>query len=367
MNIVQIKEALPILFKAKVTPLLIGHRGIGKTECIKQYAADNGYNLIELRLGQMADAGDLIGLADFIKDSNGNNIATKFMIPHIFTQYNSKFIIFLDELNRAHKDILQAVFELVYDRSISVNGFKMKDDCHVIAAMNPDTEDYDVLNFNDSAFNDRFCHLKVEIGQSEWMDYARTIKTCPSIVDFIADQGDMLEPNLTDFNLEVLPSRRSWMAVSRIKGSEENLTPVVKELIMGMIGKEVAVCYFSFLKNYDKSIKALDILNNFNKVKKMVKKHSTNDSNRQDILRNICDNLKIELIKFAENKTLLTKKQDNNLITFLETIPADLAFTFIKELGSEAKKLEGIVATETSQIGLFENDRLAAHLAKVIK
>ena len=69
MNITQAKKVIPYIFSINRTPHLIGHAGIGKSSIVYQVCEELGYNVVEKRLGQMADAGDLIGLMEFIKDS----------------------------------------------------------------------------------------------------------------------------------------------------------------------------------------------------------------------------------------------------------------------------------------------------------
>lgn len=362
MNIKEVKESLPILFEAKVTPLLIGHRGTGKSECIKQYAEENGYTLVDLRLGQMADAGDLVGLADFLEEG-GKKIATKFMQPHYLPQ-NGKCIIFLDEINRASKDILQAVFELVYDRSISINGYKLPEGSQIVAAMNPPTEDYTVLDFNDAAFQDRFCHIKFEPTLKDWIDYSKSIDADSFLLDFIKEQPEMLEPKLEDFSISSKPSRRSWLAVDRIKKLSTD-SPLFEELTIGMVGMEAAIPFCSFLKEKEKIITGRDVLDNYDVVKDFVEKYSENESNRSDILRNIGDRIKEELVI----RKKLTKVTEENLVEFLITIPKDLAFNLINEF----MKIDSFKCTESDEkYGLMGNKdgglkKSSKHVQKLCK
>jgi MoxR-like ATPase len=80
MNIETLKESLPFLIKAEIPALMVGHHGVGKTQGAQQFAAENKYFIRILNLGTQ-EVGDIIGLADFVKDKDGNNVATKFMIP----------------------------------------------------------------------------------------------------------------------------------------------------------------------------------------------------------------------------------------------------------------------------------------------
>jgi len=335
MNLIKCKQAIDVLFKSKITPLLVGHRGIGKTEIIRQYAEENGYSLIELRLGQMADAGDLIGLADFIKQ-DGQNVATNFMMPNFLKKVmdgnNGKYIIFLDEINRTTKDIIQAVFELVYDRRMSSNGFEMPTDCHIVAAQNPPTEEYETLHFNDSAYNDRFCFIKVDATKKEWFDYAKSKNIDSGILGFFQDQPDMLEPQLSKFNLDdlnVKPSRRSVFALNRVKGNCDN-DSLFLELAMGLVGMNAATALNTYLQTTERNIDGDCIMNRYSSVRELIKTYSTGDTVRNDLLDSVITNLKTTLDEYETNKTKLNEAQETNLVDFLTDLPKDLSFNFLK-------------------------------------
>ena len=133
MKIQTLKECLPYLFEANIATLVIGHHGVGKSQAVAQYAKEQKIGFMDLRLGTQ-DVGDLLGLAEFVtelqpytftnpetgKEETGTRevkVATKFMRPDWFpTDPDSKGIIFMDEINRARRDVLQAVFQLVLDK-----------------------------------------------------------------------------------------------------------------------------------------------------------------------------------------------------------------------------------------------------------
>ena len=184
MNIKKFKEAMPYLIQANVATLIQGHHGVGKSQAVKQYCDENGYGFVDLRLGTQ-DVGDLLGLADFELDAKGNKIATKFMRPTWFpVDPASKGIIFLDEINRGRRDVLQAVFQLCLDKKI--HEYALPKGWHVVAAMNPSTEDYIVTDISDKAFLDRFCHIKLSPSKQEWFDYAKKTKMNAELVQFVS-------------------------------------------------------------------------------------------------------------------------------------------------------------------------------------
>jgi len=335
MQITTLKQSLPYLMKANITALLWGHFGIGKSQAVAQFCEENEYKFVDLRLGTQ-EVGDLLGLADFTTDKEGNKVATKFMSPDWLVSLisycnenpKSAAIIFLDELNRARRDVLQAVFQLVLDKRMHT--VKLPPNCYVMAASNPNTEDYIVADIGDKAFMDRFCHIKLTPSSKEWFEYADSKNFDNDLVNFLKSQPDMLQSKLTDFNLDdVKPSRRSWEMVNKLIKAKTP-TNLLQELSFGLVGHTATIAFIESMKNSDKPLTADDILNNYTEVRTKVKSYSNSDTGgRSDLLNYTGDNV----VKFAEkSQKNLTKAQEENLDKFLTDIPTDLAFSLCRSL-----------------------------------
>lgn len=377
MNIQQAFLAMDACFAADITPHFIGAHGIGKSAMVYQYAALRDYDVVEIRVGLMADAGDLVGIQEFIKClKSGEAQSTRHVLPDWFMKAvadveqagasQRPVIIFVDELNRGHKDLLQAIFELVYDRSLK--GVKMRKGCQVVAASNPPTGDYQVLDFNDSAFQDRFAHIKLEPTVEEWIQYGRTDNNIESVVlDFIGEYSPMLENReLESFDLSfVKPSRRSWHRVSKLLrvGADKEIE---LELLMGIVGLEPALSFTKFRDNYFKALKAIEVLNNYSKVKSQVS--GAIKSERTDML----GTLNQELEQLLKGMTQLTMNQADNLAELVNDLPSEHAFTLaviIKNNTQATMKIEDVDATKMRKgfenIGMFGHDKFASAVEKV--
>lgn len=330
MNIKQAFLAMDACFAADITPHFIGLHGIGKSAMVYQYAESRGYRVEEIRVGLMADAGDLVGIQEFVKDlKTGQAISTKHILPTWFmeavvkveeaSQSQVPVIIFIDELNRGHKDLLQAIFELVYDRSLK--GVKMRKGCQVVAASNPPTGDYQVLDFNDSAFQDRFCHIKLEPSVEEWITYAKETVPESAISDFIQEYPGMLEDkSLESFDLKfVKPSRRSNIRIALLERAKPS-SEIELELFMGIIGLEPSLAYMKFRESNYKSIKAEQVLNDYKSVKKDIK--SAIAKGRKDLLGTLTD----ELDQLFKTMDKLTMAQADNLADLTADLPAEHGF-----------------------------------------
>lgn len=366
MNIKQAFIAIEISRQMKRTLHLIGKHGIGKSSIVYQYAKANGYRVAEIRVGQMADAGDLIGLQEFIKDPTdpkNQAFATKHILPSWFmdaVRSGEKVIIFIDELNRGAKDMLQAIFELVYD--LSLKGVKMNEESFVIAASNPPTGDYSVLDFSDSAFQDRFIHVKLEPTKQEFLTYAKDKSMSQSMIDFIGEYPAMLEDDsLENFQLDfVKPSRRSWEAQSRldlIQGDED----VKFEMSQGLIGTTASVTYRDFKLTYVQSLKAEEILNDFDGNVELLKK--VIGKKRNDMIATLNEDIN-NLLKGMDKLTAVQGDSLIKLLTlYVKSGIVEQGFVLgqvVKENSKATRNVEGM-----ANDGLLNNDAFIEPLVKL--
>lgn len=361
MNIKTLKSALPLVFTTKLTPLLVGAHGIGKSEIVEAVAREHGAEFFGLRLGTQ-DVGDLLGLADFTTDDKGQKVATKFMRPDWFPT-GGKGILFLDEVNRARKDILQAVFQLVLDKRLHQHILppavfdaegNWVDGWVTVAAMNPATDGYVVTDLTDKAFIDRFAYIHFKPTTKEWLDYARAKNVEEDIVSFIVAQPELLEDTKTDsaFNLDcVKPSRRSWIELNKMYRLKPSLE-VFKEVAMGVVG---LVATTTLMKHIEEGrlnrLTGEMILNEFPKQRDKIVKFA--ESGRMDILKAACDdvfNVKKDPKKDGEFKNF-TKKEIENIAQFILVIPKDLGRDFADRV-MNVDQLTAIIGND---------DRLEAH------
>lgn len=357
MNSTQLVEALPVLFKAKITPMVVGHKGVGKSTTIREYCENNKIGFIDLRLGQMADAGDILGLADL---SDGT---TRFRTPSMFPR-NGQGILFLDEINRATKDVLQAVFQLVLDRKI--NEYTLPEGWNVVCAMNPPTDEYDVFDFKDLAFKDRFCFVKLENKFEDFLGYVKGKHGNNDVIDFLSIYPKYLNSNHSSYNLDVTPSERSWESVMKL--NLENISEITKqEIICGMVGVEAGASYLEFLlTKEDLSVDVEKILPSYEEVREKVLRYSANETNRQDILAATCESLLL-LLTDETNKNPLTLQEEKNLKQFFLDLPKDLAYANLKKLAtSSAGGRAGKTETDL-EIGIFGDDNFTGAIFKYKK
>ena len=309
--------------------LLKAKHGVGKSSAVKQVAEENGWGFYDVRLSQ-CEVGDIKGLPY----REGGTM--KFAKPEWFpTDPESEGILFFDEMNRATKDVLQAIFEICLDRRL--DGVNLPDGWRVVAAINADDE-YDVIEL-DPALSDRWFHIDFEPSAEEWLEWARENKIKSEIRQFISRNENLLDPPVGNLEInKVYPSRRSWAKLSGVmqslslpNGDEGLFIQVVK----GFVGTETSIMFQRFISNEFSRIKPSEILDNYDEL--------------EDNLTEACENIEViaELavgVVDEANKRDSRKmkdKQKESLKKFFMLLPNDVASnTWVKLLkGKRTKKI----------------------------
>lgn len=339
MNIKDLKAALPYLFKAQVTPFLWGHGGLGKSSVVSQVAQELGYKFFPFYLGTQSDLGDILGLQEFVRDDKGRATATAFAPPEWLVDTikycnenpTSGAIIFLDEFNRARKDILQGMFSLALDKTFHT--VKLPSNCYVVAAGNPPGDHYNVTDIGDTALMGRFAHVKFEPTFQEWVTFAKDSKFEDTLISFLQEQPDLLEEARGNFNLPVTVDRRSYERLNKLfkAGTPEGL---LDQLMLGIIGAERLVAYKAHLKSADKALTAHQVLSGDPVSFKSLTTWSNPIDIKSSLLSTTSDNV-LDALK-AKGANSLTEVEGQNLTSFIEVLPRDVAYSFLKRALKES-------------------------------
>jgi hypothetical protein len=336
MNITQLQTVIPFLKEAGLVPNIIGKHGIGKSSVVAQYAKENGYSFHPYFLGQMADTGDILGLPEFNRNKDGKALSVSFIHPAKLPK-KPKSILFFDELNRASKDLLQAIFQLALEGTL--HDYELPADSMIIMAMNPATDDYSVLDFADKAFADRFVHINLDPTHEEFHSFMAKKYGDSPISRFLQTQTKLLEeldlaPVTLDF---VKPSRRSWDRLQKLEntGIPDNL---FRECGMGIVGTTAMIAYGAWKESQAKIVDGKEILNQYNKVRNTYVSYFKNpktgeelETPRTDIVSQVSNSAIEELKRLLEDKTL-TKEQVDNYYNFLMDSPIENCYASLVNL-----------------------------------
>jgi hypothetical protein len=341
--------------------LLMGNHGLGKSDCVKLAATTMGIPCIDIRLSQ-CDVGDLKGMPFHVKGR------TYFAPPDFYplkesdaTELSSFIgdevqpglpagILFLDEINRANREVQQAAFEIVLDRRL--NQRQLPEGWRVVAAMNHDDDLYSVLDL-DPAFLDRFFVINFRPGYEEWMDWAKESGEVHDVVmQFLMKYDKFLDPTKESIKdatskAQKTHGRRSWHHMSRtiksyakcgvdlLDRTPQNLD-LLFQITQGHVGNQAATQFKTFVETDYQSLDANIILNKWDKnVKRRLQ--DVIDANRIPELA-AYNMMIIEFIKDKVNKNL-NNKQCENLTEFMELIPNEVGADFWKKFNADCSSI----------------------------
>jgi len=371
MNITQTKNKL-ITLPIEIAILISGNHGIGKSAIVRQVAQFLGIPCVDFRLSQN-DVGDLKGMPFHIKGR------TVFAPPEFFPlkeadaielkellnltedislgRYGDKGILFLDEINRANREVQQAAFELVLDRRLNLRS--LPPGWRVVAAINGDDSIYTV-NAMEPAFLSRFALINLQPTIQEWLSWAEGEGHIhDAIVQFIRKNPDLLDPTpemikeAMKRGVVKVHDRRAWELFSKTlnkyevdaANGERPFKPLAKneeaysELMLdaGMfVGLTASTMFKTFIEmDYD-ALDANIILNKYDDSieKKLV---SIVDAGRTPELAAYNDMI-IAYIK-KTIKTKLSKNQKTNLTNYLYVLPNELVGNFWQNFNETLKEI----------------------------
>ncbi len=248
---------------AEIAVLIQGPTGIGKSYLVKDIAAGLELPVVDRRLSQMSE-GDMVGLPELVDGT------TRFCPPDWYARAcREPVVLFMDELNRATPEVIQAAFQIVLDREL--NGHQLHPETRVFAAVNVGAE-YEV-NEMDPALLRRFWSIELEPTHADFIDWAEG-KLAPVIVDFIRQHEEHLRPTKATEPGKVAPNPASWERLDkslRHMGELDQPSDVWYPVALGMVGVEAAISLVEFAKNWENEVSAEDVLDNFDAVAEQVK------------------------------------------------------------------------------------------------
>jgi len=370
MNVEQTKRTLKGLPPRK-SVLLEARHGLGKSMIVCQTAQEMSlvlnkpFGFVDIRLSQR-EVGDLIGMPRgkdsftvtrtvFDKGTRKNieQLATNVTIhdlPHWFpTDPDSCGYLFLDELNRATREVQQAAFELVLD--YRMNFHELPIGWRVISAVNEDQDVYSVLAL-DPALYDRFMIIPFKPTVPEWVEWAEKQGVHDAILKYISkfssdlDTPEKIEPG------KVYPSRRSWVQLSDVvrymqdtNNDPFNDLDYMTLLVSGYVGTTIAINFVDYIRKDYKVFSAKDILDRFEKHEKEFKEMMVTDISFYNG----------EIIKYLKKEKVkqLNKRQSENLFKYYKAIPKEAAAGFWKQFNDELRDIAVAWYKSSSEIPTY--------------
>jgi hypothetical protein len=226
-------SAINALWPLKISVMLWGRPGSGKSQLVAQLADQKGAELRDIRLSQKT-ASDIGGLPAL----DHTNRVTQFYLPDFLPRENKPGILFLDELPGADEQTRIAAYGLILERRVA--NWSLGDKWRVIAAGNR-PEDGAISYDLGTAMMDRLIHLVIEPTAQDWLAWAMENGIAPEVMAFIQVRPDLLTgtTEMQRADHAIMPSPRSWERVSQVwqncSGKRER-----EILICGIIGDATA-------------------------------------------------------------------------------------------------------------------------------
>jgi len=339
MNFQETLKFLPVVHKTPLVPFLVGHTGIGKTELAMQYANSIGYKLIVLHVAQL-EPSDFIGLYKTTPDGRTMTCPPNWL-PYIedTTKMEVKgngtkgFIVLLDEINRGHEDIRQALYEFLQTKCIHT--YQAPENTYIIATGNP-SDLYETNEFDDALIN-RFAIIKFQPELSETLTYLKN-KHGSSLILSWANGEDKSILDMGEDNYEVkgqkFSPRMLDYAITMYEELQTHPDKFVMKALETIMPDTKVSSFMAFLEEL-KHISHVDVINGdcTKKVEELLKMH------RRDVLSVIVDRLAEVLKDFKNGQEVLKDvikgvKVENdiglaNAANFLKNCPAELCSMFL--------------------------------------
>lgn len=349
--------------------LICGDHGIGKSQIVRQVAEIQGIPYVDFRLSQN-DVGDLKGMPFHVngrtvfappefmplKEEDSEELKALLGITKEIAKgrFGDKGILFLDEINRATREVQQAAFELVLDRRLNLRS--LPDGWRVVAAINDD-EDIYTVNAMEPAFLSRFYKIDFRPTLQEWLKWADENGIHKSVSMFIRKNSTFLDPTkevlqeAMNQGVKKVHDRRAWHKLSNTitkleadyEAGNRKHHPLEKKpksldflemASAGFVGSLAAAQFRSFIETDYESLDADRIINKFDAeveafINKLIKE-------KRQVELGAYNDLILDYIK-KNIKEKLSKKQGENLSKYLSMIHNEAVGDFWQGWNSEQR------------------------------
>lgn len=286
---------------------------------------DMGIPVVERRLSQISE-GDIVGIPF------DGGIGTIFK-PTEWLMLTARWpvILFLDELNRAIKQVEQATFQIADSKAFY--GHLLHDETRVYVACNIGDQ-FDVENMDPAAIS-RYATVDLDPSLDDWLNWAS--EECNlALVEFIRANPRMIEHKEEFEPNKKYPDRRAWANLdAELTQSglyETPNEPMFLNMGASMVGFAAANAFWSYCKERAIDISAKDIVTDWQRAKTRLPKTSTEKHTQKliELAGKLTDLLK---------KTKMTNEEAKNVGDFMRDAPPEATMSVWKVVASDRHNL----------------------------
>jgi len=244
-----LQHLVRLALDAKISVLVRGHPGIGKSTLARDLAAEMGLPLVDVRLAQR-DPAEVAGV--FFPNREKQTLEL-FAPDWVRDACDRPTFVLLDEINAAVTKLHQAAaYQIVLEHR--VGPFVFHPETVVMAAGNLE-EDRAIVTPLSTALTNRFVHFVMRPDVATWLAWAARAGIDERIIAFVAAEGlEVLYQPGEDY---AFPTPRSWEMASKMltNASPEDM----KKVVAACVGRAMADRLVKWLAIYRK-IPAADVV-----------------------------------------------------------------------------------------------------------
>lgn len=255
LNTKQLEHHLSCSIAAGSNIVVIGRRGVGKSQICKQQIQNSGLHELYVNLSTF-ERTDLAGFPKVLsfnedKDSVKREFVDYFL-PRIYEPLmygDKKVVILFDEVDKADSSLWAPLLEIVQFHSINGRSFPNLQSC--IMTGNLISEGSNKIC---SPLLDRAEKYLLEASAAMWLEWAGVSgEIHPSIFEFINDNPNRLCGSVDNAENYADESPRGWHLSSKIMKFGEGQgwdKDIILEKIAGFVGKKSGIEYMSYYDHY---------------------------------------------------------------------------------------------------------------------
>lgn len=363
MNFTDTLKSVELVLAAGQVPLLVGKTGIGKSALATEVAQQNDYKLVSID-GNLLKEGEIGGLPlidEFTRRTDDRNAVclktTVYAVHNKLREIDEYLaaghgvLLFIDEINRSEHAVQQELMNLILNREI--NGYHLRSDVHILAAMNPsDTYEYEAVDMDDAQEN-RFVWLYMEVDPYQWLSWATDKGLEEKVCQFISTYPEYLSRSNED---DINATPRSYERISELyRLYKENTDTIPRSVfynvIRGNVGRVIAEEFLNFVESdYRPLITYEDVFsgNSLSDELKMRIREETHTRlyiSAKNILNKLTERLRADS---ADGM-----KSIDRLVSFLQVYPSDLMVAVMKDIRNTMPEIYAYAAENEAFIDAY--------------
>lgn len=248
----------------RVLPICVwGERGVGKTQIIAEYARSRALEFRVYHPAHDTGRGDLLGTSFRDPETNTTHYSPPSFLPAAddVAVVRPDGILLIDELNRADRDVISGLFELIGEGQISQSGYVLPEGWQIVCACNPPEPGYDVTDL-DQAMIDRMLHVPFGFDPAAWHTWARRQALEEDVIDFVRLSPDQLTTGPRGLPAAVVPqpTPRAVEFFARLyePQMDDGLLSLIAE---GLLGTDAAPVFMASRQRLERELTAEQIIN----------------------------------------------------------------------------------------------------------